>query len=144
MKLTTLLKTNALVVSLLLLSPALLFGQSEKGSIVGVITDINGGRVTGATVTITNLGTKTDQTFTTNGEGIYEAPFLNPAVYRVIVKASGFKTGIVNEVIVNVGRRESVDLQLETGDVAETVVVSDTSTPLVQTENASIGTVVNT
>jgi hypothetical protein len=127
-----------------LLSPVLLFGQSEKGSIVGVVTDPTGARVSGATVTITNLGTRTDQTFTTNGDGIYEAPFLNPASYMVLVSATGFKRAIVNEVVVNVGRRESVNFQLETGDVTATVVVADTSTPLVQTENASIGTVVNT
>lgn len=144
MNLTTSLKVSFLCISLVLLSPALLFGQSEKGAIVGVVTDSTGGRVSGATVTITNLGTKTIQTFETNDEGLYEAPFLNPASYMVVVSATGFKRAMVNEVIVNVGRRESVNVQLETGDIAATVVVSDTSTPLVQTENASIGTVVNT
>jgi hypothetical protein len=51
---------------------------------------------------------------------------------------------MVNEVLVNVGRRESVNVQLETGDISATVVVQDTSTPLLQTESASIGTVVTT
>ena len=126
-----------------LLSPVLLFGQSEKGSIVGVVTDTTGGRVTGATVTITNLATKTDQTFTTNGEGMYDAPFLSPAVYSVTVKANGFKTGTVTDVIVNVGRRANVDMQLEAGNISESVLVSGGSTPLLQTESASIGTVVD-
>jgi hypothetical protein len=138
------LRVSFLGVSLVLFSPALLFGQSEKGTIVGVVTDTTGARVRGATVTITNLGNKTNQTFTTNDEGLYEAPFLNPAVYMVTVKASGFKTAMVNEVILNVGRRANVNVQLETGDIAETVIVSDASGPLLQTENASIGTVVNT
>jgi hypothetical protein len=138
------LKLSFLGVSLVLLSPDLLFGQSEKGAIVGVVTDPTGATVPGATVTITNLGTKTDQSFTTNSEGLYEAPFLIPAVYMVTVKATGFKTAMVNEVILNVGRRESVNVQLETGEISETVVISDTLRPLLQTENASIGTVVTT
>jgi hypothetical protein len=125
-------------------SPALLFGQSEKGAILGIVTDSTGASVPGAAVTITNLGNKTSQTLTTNDEGRYEAPFLNPAAYAVTVKASGFKTALVNEVILNVGGRESVNVQLETGDISATVVVSDTSTPLLQTESASIGTVVTT
>jgi hypothetical protein len=125
-------------------SPALLFGQSEKGAILGIVTDSTGAAVAGASVTITNIATKTTQTFTTNSEGRYEAPFLNPAAYTVVVKYTGFKTAIVSEVVVNVGGRESVNVQLETGDISATVVVADTSTPLLQTENASIGTVVNT
>jgi hypothetical protein len=108
MNLTTSLKVSFLCISLVLLSPALLFAQSEKGAIVGVVTDSTGGRVSGATVTITNLGTKTIQTFETNDEGLYEAPFLNPASYMVVVSATGFKRAMVNEVIVNVGRCERV------------------------------------
>lgn len=137
-------KVSFFGIVVVLLSPALLFGQSEKGSIVGVVTDATGGRVSGATVTITNLGTKKVQTFTTNDEGVYEAPFLNPDTYMIVVSAPGFKRAMVNEIVVNVGGRKNVDVNLETGDIAATVVVQDTSTPLVQTENASIGTVVNT
>jgi hypothetical protein len=137
-------KVSFFGIVVVLFSPALLFGQSEKGSIVGVVTDPTGAVVPGAEVTITNLGTKTSQSLKTNSEGIYEVPFLNPATYMVTVRHTGFKTAMVNEVIVNVGRRESVDVKLETGDIEATVVVSDTSRPLLQTENASIGTVVTT
>jgi hypothetical protein len=138
------LKLSFLGVSLVMFSPALLFGQSEKGAILGIVTDSTGAAVPGASVTITDLGTKTTQTLTTNGEGRYEAPFLNPGAYMVLVKLTGFKTAMVSEVVVNVGRRESVNVQLETGDISATVVVADTSTPLLQTETASIGTVVTT
>ena len=69
-------KLSFLGLSLVLCSPALLFGQSEKGSILGTVTDSTGAAVPGALVTITNLATKTSQNLTTNGEGRYEAPFL--------------------------------------------------------------------
>lgn len=138
------LTVSSLAILLVMFSPALLFGQSEKGAILGIVTDSTGAAVPGASVTITNLATKTTQTFTTNGEGRYEAPFLNPAAYMVVVRYTGFKTAMVNEVVVNVGRRESVNVELETGDIKATVVVADTSTPLLQTETASIGTVVTT
>jgi Carboxypeptidase regulatory-like domain len=135
-------KISFLGIVVVLLSPALLLGQSEKGAILGVVTDPTGAVVPGASVTITNLGTKTAQTFTTNDDGLYEAPFLIPATYSVMVKHTGFKTAMVNEVVLNVGRRESVNVQLETGDIEATVVVAESSRPLLQTENASIGTVV--
>jgi len=144
MNLSRRLTISSLAILLVLFSPGLLFGQSERGAILGIVTDSTGAAVPAASVTITNLATKTDQTFTTNDEGRYEAPFLNPASYMVVVKVAGFKTAIVNEVIVNVGRRESVNVQLETGDISASVIIADTSTPLIQTESASIGTVVTT
>ncbi len=42
--------------------------------------------VPGATVTITNLGNKTSQTLRLMAKVGYEAPFLNPAAYMVLVK----------------------------------------------------------
>ena len=66
----------------LLLLPLAAIAQSERGAIVGLVTDSTGSLVPGATVTITNLGNKTTQTLTTNGEGRYEAPFLIPANIR--------------------------------------------------------------
>ena len=102
MKLIRSLKLSFFGIVVVLFSPALLLGQSEKGAIVGVITDSTGARVPGASVTITNLGTKKAQTFTTNDEGLFEAPFLVPATYMVLVKRPGFKTSMVSEVVVNV------------------------------------------
>src|SRR6185503_86337 len=134
-------KVSFFGIVVVLLSPVLLFGQSERGSIVGVVSDSSGARVPGATVTIVNLGTKTSQTLTTNGEGIYEAPFLIPATYEVSAVASGFAKSVNNNVIVNVGQRVSVDLELQTGGVESAVNITS-APPLLQTENASIGQIV--
>jgi hypothetical protein len=127
---------------LLLLSPALLLGQTEKGAIVGAVTDSSGAVVPGATVTVTDLGTNTSQTFTTNGEGLYEAPFLTPGKYKVSVTARGFSTSVVGEAVVSVGQRERVDVALQPGDVATQIQVVDTA-PLLQTESATIGQVID-
>jgi hypothetical protein len=136
------LKVSFLSISLLLFSPVLLFGQTEKGAIIGVVTDSTGAVVPGATVTITNLGTNTTQTLTTNSEGLYEAPFLSPATYEVSGTAQGFGRTVNNNVIVNVGQRVSVDLELRAGGVEGNVMVVDTP-QLLQTETASIGQVID-
>lgn len=136
------LKTSLLSMLLLLLSPVLLLGQTEKGAIVGTVTDINGGVVPNATVTITNLGTNTSQTFTTNGEGFYESPFLTPATYKVSVTASSFSTSVANEVVVSVGQRQRVDVKLQPGDATAQIQVTDIA-PLLQTESASIGQIID-
>lgn len=125
----------------ILLLPSLIFGQTEKGSIVGTVTDGSGGGVPNATVTITDLGNKTSQTFTTNDEGVYNAPFLNPGTYEVLATASGFAKALVNNVVVPVGSRVGVDIQLKVGAITETVTIEDAA-PLVQAENANIGQVI--
>lgn len=127
---------------LVLLFAVSVFAQSERGTIVGVVTDSTGAVVPGATVTITNLGNKAVQTLTTNDQGVYEAPFLPPATYEVSAIAPGFGRTLNNNVVVNVGQRVSVDLQLSAGSIETNVLIVDTP-QLVQTESASIGQVIN-
>lgn len=126
---------------LLLLQPLAVFGQSERGTIVGQVSDSAGSLVPGATVTITNLGNKTTQTLTTNDEGRYEVPFLIPATYEVSATATGFGRTVKN-VVINVGQRVSVNLELAASGVEGTVQVVDAA-PLLQTESASIGQVID-
>ncbi len=127
---------------LLLLLPLLVLAQTERGSISGVVTDSTGAVVPGATVTITNLATKSAQTLTTNDQGLYEAPFMLPATYKVTATAPGFSTSVINEVTLNVGQRARVDVALTPGDVSAQIDIVENA-PLLQTETASIGTVVN-
>jgi hypothetical protein len=114
------------------------FAQTERGAIVGTIIDGNGAVVANATVTVTNIASNISQTFTTNSEGLYEAPFLSPGLYKVTAVASGFSTSFSNNVTVSINARVRVDMALQTGNVTALVEVTDAA-PLVQTENASIG-----
>lgn len=135
---------NAILSMLVLcLAPSTLLGQTERGAIVGTITDSQGAVVSSATVTVTSLSTNASQTYKTNSEGLYEAPFLMPGEYKVSATASGFSTSFNNNVTVNVGARVRVDLALQTGNVSAQVEVTD-SAPLVQTETATIGQVITT
>lgn len=126
---------------LLLLTPIMVFGQSERGALVGVVTDGTGAVVPGATVTITNLGNNSQLTAMSNDEGYYESPFLVPATYKVEVGATGFSTSVIKAVLVNVGQKTRLDVKLAPGDVSERVDVVDTPA-LLQTESASIGQVI--
>ena len=120
----------------------MVLAQTERGAITGVVTDSTGAVVPQATVTIINVATKASQTLTTNDEGRYEAPFMLPTTYQVTASAPGFSTSVVNELILNVGQRARLDIALEPGDVSEKVDVVEMA-PLLQTESASIGQVIN-
>jgi hypothetical protein len=121
---------------------ALPASAQEKGAITGVVTDATGAVLPGATVTITHVATNVSQTFVTNNGGIYEAPFMTPGTYRVSASLDGFNTGVVEDIVVNIGTRTAASVKLTpVGVTAEVTVVG--RPPLVQTATASVGQVVD-
>src|SRR5438093_1627370 len=122
-----------------LLSPAPLHGQAVKASLVGTITDSSGAVVPGAEVVITEVNTNFTRSAVTNESGNYVFGNLNPGVYRVEAKLTGFKTAIVDKVDVLVNTTRRVDLQLRPGAISEAVTVSAEAAPLLQTDRSDIG-----
>jgi len=129
----------ALAAGLVLVLPA--SGQTV-GEITGVVTDASGGVVVRATVTVTNPQTNFTRTSSTNTAGIYNFPALQPGVYNVKAELQGFQTEVRNGVELQVQQTARIDFQLRVGGVAETVEVTG-GAPLLNTENASLGTVVD-
>src|SRR3954447_23587274 len=79
-------KKRLLAVSMLaLLCCGAGWSQDTRGSIVGRITDPSGAVVPGATVVITNPATAAKSTVTTNQDGIYRVPLLQPGSYQIEV-----------------------------------------------------------
>src|SRR4051812_42256563 len=134
-------RIHSLLAILCLLTAGSVWSQDTKGTISGRVTDPSGSVIPGAKVIVANaaMGTKTD--VTTNAEGIYRAPALNPGAYTVEVTSQGFKKSIRN-VEVRVADRLDISIVLEIGAAEQSVTVS-TETPLLNAESASLGTVVD-
>jgi hypothetical protein len=112
--------------------------QTERGSIVGIARDTTGGVLPGVTVTISNTASGVEQTYVTNAQGLYEAPFLSPGRYRVSAALSGFTTAVVENLDVNIGQRVNADVTLKPAGLSTEVnVVAAPS--LVQRETATVG-----
>ena len=122
------------------LGPSVAWAQTERGSIVGIVRDATGGVLPGATVTVTNTQTGAQQSFVTNSQGLYDAPFLVPGSYRVSAALSGFATATIEEVEVNIGLRANADLTMKPATVTTEVTVL-ARPPLVQQETATVGQV---
>jgi hypothetical protein len=116
--------------------------QDFRGTVTGRVSDAQGGRLPGVTVTATNLATNAESTTTTDSVGDYTIPYLNPGKYRVTVELSGFKKAIREGVEVRIGDRLAVDLTLEVGQLEETVSVA-ADTPLLETRTGSAGQVID-
>ena len=66
------------------------WAQEARGTIQGRVVDTSGAAVPGATVEVLNIATGVVTPTTTNEEGSYRVPFLNPGTYRVTVGLEGF------------------------------------------------------
>src|SRR5215831_2687684 len=133
-------RTTVFVFSMLLVATA---AQAQyRASIQGVVTDAQGEAIVGATITLTNE--ETGQTYTTtSGEGgVYNFNGLPPSKFTVKVEKQGFKSKSVAGFGVLPEQANAVNVQLEVGQVTESVTVSGESAPLIDTESGSLsGTV---
>jgi len=132
--------TMSTVMALVLL-PSLAAAQATTGEITGRVEDSGGAIVPGVTVTAENRDTGFMRSTLTNGEGDYVIALLPPGRYNVGAELQGFKRAVRENVLVNVGTRQTLNLLLEVGGVTEQVLVTAT-TPLIDTTRSEIAGVV--
>jgi Carboxypeptidase regulatory-like domain len=131
----------ALVVCAVVAGSGAAAAQEARGTISGTVRDASGGVMPGATITVRNVAMGTEVNLVTNAVGVYQAPYLIPGTYKVTAALAGFKTA-GREIELRIADRLEVDLSLATGAAEETVTVT-ADTPLLETTNASLGTVVD-
>ncbi len=113
------------------------------GGLTGIVSDPSGAIIPGAKVQLTNSATGAVRTVETSAAGTYRFVAL-PVVgtYTLKVEAGGFKTAIVANIVISVGRVVTQDIHLELGTVAETVTVEG-AVQLVQTTESQISELVD-
>jgi len=127
-------------ISAVVLYASLVWGQVGTSTITGRVTDATGATVPNVSVTIVQIATNFRFTSTTNSDGLYRVPSLQPGLYTVTFEASGFKKAVQENIDLHTGDTKAVDAVLEVGNVSESVEVKAT-TQLLETETSAAGTV---
>jgi hypothetical protein len=126
----------------LLLSSVVALGmawaQIGTSTFTGRITDGSGAIVPGAKITVVQKETNFTFNVSSNAEGIYRIPSLNPGMYRITVEANGFKKTVRDEVELRASDTIGVDFALQVGNVAETIEVQSAVAAL-ETETSATG-----
>ncbi|MGB9513428.1 MAG: carboxypeptidase regulatory-like domain-containing protein, partial [Candidatus Acidiferrum sp.] len=117
-------------------------GQSANGTVSGIVLDPSGGVIPGANVLIVNDATAVQYPGKTNSEGYYVVTNIPPGTYRIQVSNSGFKTIIKPDIVVHVEDALAINFTLPIGAASEIVTVEG-GAPIINTENASVGTVID-
>lgn len=116
--------------------------SAQTGQITGVITDTSEAVLPGVRITLTNVATNAVRLAVTNESGVYVIGAVPPGTYHLKFELEGFSTVERTNIQVQVGSAYNFPATLEIGQLADVVqVVADT--PLIQTQNASIGTVID-
>ncbi len=120
---------------------AFTFAQSPLGTITGTVVDPQGTGITGVEVVARNTSTNLTFKGLTSEDGTYTISSIPVGPYALVVSQTGFKRLQRTGLTVEVAQRLRVDLNLEIGQVTESVMVS-AEVARVQTEDSSLGTVV--
>lgn len=118
------------------------WAQLDTGSIVGVVQDKTGALLANSKVTVTNIRTGQVYDVQSNGAGQYEVPGLAAGLYKVVAEHSGFKTRVVDKVVLYATDRRAVDAILDVGQVSEQVTVS-AATISVNTQTSESGATID-
>ncbi|MEX2260975.1 MAG: TonB-dependent receptor [Bryobacteraceae bacterium] len=124
-----------------LLAASVGFAQQGGGTISGSVTDPQDAVIAGAAVEIRNTATNATFRTRTNGSGFYTAPGLAVGEYEVSAQQQGFKRAVRTGVTLQVNQNAQVNVQLEVGQVAESVEVIGV-VALVDTGSATLGAVI--
>src|SRR3954447_23767763 len=111
------------------------------GEITGTVSDPSGAAIVGATVSVISTGTSAERTVKTNESGIYDVPALIPGNYLMRIEAPGFRKEERRDIVLQVGDVSRIDFAMQIGNVTDTVEVTG-GAPVLETENATVGTVV--
>jgi hypothetical protein len=132
--------TPAFLLFVLLAVPA---HAQFRTSIQGVVTDPNGALVSGATLTLKDMATNETVVRTSDDSGIFNFNALPADRFTLVVEKQGFKKKVLTDLQLIPEQPNALNIQLELGDVTQTVSVNASQTPSMDTSTANIGSTVS-
>ena len=131
-----------LVLAVLALLTAIVWGQAGTGELTGLVSDPSGAVVPNTQVTLINSATGDKRTTVTTPAGVYRFSAL-PIVgtYTLEVSPKGFKAAKIANLVMSVGTTVTQDVKLELGAGTEEVTV-EAGAEVVQTTESSLSQLV--
>jgi Carboxypeptidase regulatory-like domain/TonB dependent receptor-like, beta-barrel len=108
----------------------------------GAITDEQGSIVPGAMVAVRNEATGEERATASDKVGAYLVASLPPGVYRIEVKAQGFKARVIKELRLEVAQTTIQDVRLAVGDLSEEIAIL-AEAPVIASSTTSVGQVIS-
>ncbi len=118
------------------------YAQTSTATLQGQVTDPSGALIPETRVFVENVRTGVRLDTTTNEQGRYLVPFLQPGDYQLMIEKAGFQRFLRSGIKLDVQQNLVIDVRLALGDVASAVEVTGAAPPLA-TANATIATTID-
>lgn len=112
--------------------------QTTTGSIYGRVADSTGAVIPNVAVTLTNTQTSAVLKTTTNDQGAFVFPVVDPGDYKVAARASGFSSVTQTGIVLAANQNINASFKLPVGAVSNQVTV-EAGVTMVDTRESQIG-----
>ena len=126
---------------LMIVFPVVAWGQVDRASLAGTVTDKSGAFVPGAQLGLVATDTGWHRDALSSDEGVYNFSLLPIGNYTLTVTMTGFQTQTIRDVRLGVGDTRTLNIRMDVSSVETLVTVEDVLQPLERT-SAVVGTVV--
>jgi len=127
---------------MLLLAATSVYGQTDRGTITGTVTDKAGALIPNAKIVASNPATGVQFTTESTATGNFTIPSMPSGNYDLNVEVTGFRKYTQTGITVQVAVTARVDVVMQIGSTSDSVTVS-ADAPLLKTENAAQSTTIN-
>lgn len=120
------------------------FAQAgSQGTVVITALDTSGAVIPDASLTLKSLATNDTRTATTAQDGSHTFVNLAIGAYSLTISRHGYATKTYNRVLVQAAHVTSIAATLPVGSTSQTVTVTSTAIPVMETSSNAIGTVID-
>jgi len=120
---------------------ACIASAQNRGEIAGIVQDISGAVLAGASVTAMDESTGVRRATRTDSQGVYDIPGLPTGLYKLTVRRPGFQTIVQLNVKMEPDGDRRLDFAMRVGSVKEVITVEG-SPAAMNTHDASVGTMI--
>lgn len=118
------------------------YAQGGNSFITGTVTDSTGSAIPGVGISIVNPENGTRIETVSNEAGAYRTAALPPGSYVIQAELPGFNRLTRGPLTLQVSQTLAIDLQLQVGQISETVDVTEAA-PLVESQTSDVGQAVD-
>src|SRR5436305_4193097 len=122
----------------LVIEANLAYAQSSNANLSGVVTDVSGAVIVDAQLTLSNTASKSVSTYQSDAGGRYVFRDVQPGTYSLQVAKTGFETTVQTGIVLTINASAHADITLKVGAGSQRVEVQDSTTSLVNYDNATV------
>ncbi|HYK35762.1 TonB-dependent receptor [Alloacidobacterium sp.] len=133
---------QAMFVATLMISGVRVARAQSTATVSGTVTDPSGALVPNAQITLRGNATGITRIVSSDKDGNYTIPSIDPGDYSIEASAAGFSRYVIKSIVLEVDQKSTINIQLAIAAAGEVVQVQSTA-PVIDSQTATVGQVID-